>query len=254
MTLVLTVVLTGVLGGCGLSRHPGSAETDRIARVVAEAIGYPRQEDAIGLARAAATTRAVTSGELRVVEAQDLPGSGADEVMARLVFWIHLERVQAGGVFESDEPAVTACYDVEFTHFGPVGPPRRRECPARTTAVPLPPPAAVRELSSGSDAALRRVVRGLPDELEAVAAAGAVRRALPAAAAGALDPEVTAEVRGGDVGVSVRAENGCLLGSRLGGVGGQVLVWRLSRVQRQPGELSCDPATALRGDGLTPPH
>ncbi len=248
---VLSVLV--VVAGCGLTPAPRSQETDQIARVVAEAISHPRQEDAIGLARAAAGTRAVTSGELRVVEAKDLPGAGPQDPVARLVFRIQLESVRATG-FGSDSPAVTACYDVEFASWGMVGSPRRRACPARTAAVSLPPPAPVRELPAGSETVLRRLVGGLPDAVEAAAAATAVREALPSAPAGALDPEVAAEVQGGDLGISVRAESGCLLGSRVGGAGGRVLVWRLSRVQRQPGELSCDPSTALGGAGLTPVH
>jgi hypothetical protein len=57
--------------------------------------------------------------------------------------------------------------------------------------------------------------------------------------------------QGSDVGVSVSGQDGCLLGSR---VDGEVLVWRPSRVHLQPGELSCDPATALGRMGIDPPH
>jgi hypothetical protein len=43
----------------------------------------------------------------------------------------------------------------------------------------------------------------------------------------------------------------CLLGSR---IQGNVLVWRPSWRQVQPGELTCTPETALSRDGVTPPH
>ncbi len=56
---------------------------------------------------------------------------------------------------------------------------------------------------------------------------------------------------GADLGISVRGDDGCLLGSR---VDGTALVWRPSWVQVQPGELSCDPATALGRLGIDPPH
>lgn len=250
-TAALVLLLT--VGGCGLSRHPGTQETDRIARVVAEAISYPRQPDAVGLARAAAATRAAESGELTVVEARDLTEEYAEAPTARLVFRIHLDAVQRSG-FSSDEPAVTACYDVVFHPWGMEGSPQRRECPAGASAVPLPPPAPVQEISPGSDAALRRAIRALPDEVVVSEVAGAVRGTLPAVRPGALDPEVTVEAEGGDVGVSVRASNTCLLGVRLGGAGGRVLVWRPDRRQMQAGELSCVPVTALQQGGVTPPH
>ena len=55
-------------------------------------------------------------------------------------------------------------------------------------------------------------------------------------------------------GSSVRGDDGCLLGR---GWTARVLVWRPSSVQVQPGELSCDPTTALAGWGSihrTDPH
>ena len=53
---------------------------------------------------------------------------------------------------------------------------------------------------------------------------------------------------GADLGVALSEpdDRSCLLGAR---TGGKVLVWRPSRVQLQPGELSCDPGTALAGQG-----
>jgi hypothetical protein len=64
------------------------------------------------------------------------------------------------------------------------------------------------------------------------------------------EPEI-AIPDGADAGVALweRDGRGCLLGAR---VGGQVLVRRPSRVQLQPGELSCDPQTALARQGIHP--
>ncbi len=53
----------------------------------------------------------------------------------------------------------------------------------------------------------------------------------------------TAIPDGADIGVALWEPDtrDCLLGAR---IGGKVLVWRPSRVQLQPGELSCDPGAA----------
>jgi hypothetical protein len=68
-----------------------------------------------------------------------------------------------------------------------------------------------------------------------------------------LPPTVETAVRGPDVGVSLWEGPGesCLLGAR---VAGRIVVWRPSAVQLQPGELRCDPQTALYLQGITPPH
>jgi hypothetical protein len=50
--------------------------------------------------------------------------------------------------------------------------------------------------------------------------------------------------------VSVRGDD-CLLGAR---TAGKVTVWRLADVQLQPGELTCDPHTALAGWGKDASH
>jgi hypothetical protein len=58
---------------------------------------------------------------------------------------------------------------------------------------------------------------------------------------------------GTNIGVALAApdEQSCLLGAR---IDGKVLVWRPSRVQVQPGELTCGPATALARQGMRAPH
>jgi hypothetical protein len=56
---------------------------------------------------------------------------------------------------------------------------------------------------------------------------------------------------GTNIGVALAAPDHCLLGAR---IDGKVQVWRPSRVQVQPGELSCAPETALARQGMRPPH
>jgi hypothetical protein len=64
-------------------------------------------------------------------------------------------------------------------------------------------------------------------------------------------PQVATD--GPDIGVALAApdDHSCLLGAR---TDGKVLVWRPSRVQLQPGELTCGPGTALARQGTRPPH
>jgi hypothetical protein len=57
------LLTSAVLTGC--STPPGNSETDRIARVVADAISYPRQQSAAGYATAALATRAARDGRLQ---------------------------------------------------------------------------------------------------------------------------------------------------------------------------------------------
>jgi hypothetical protein len=183
---------------------PGNAETDRIAKVVADAIGYPRQDSAAGFARAALATRAGQDGR----------------------------------------------------YYGIMGSPRRIACPRGATPV-TPPTAAPKPriaIPDGADELLERVLTGAsrPPDAEKVHAA-LVEGLGRAAAAGSGPPLPQVAVDGADVGVALWEPDGrvCLLGAR---VGGQVLVWRPSRVQLQPGELSCDPQTALARQGTRPPH
>jgi len=102
------------------------------------------------------------------------------------------------------------------------------------------------------------VLGDLPPAPTAQVVADAVRAAMPPPE---VDPDtglldvlapVDARVDGSDVGVALREPDGsCLLGAR---TAGQVTVWRPAAVQLQPGELSCDPTTALARQGTRPPH
>jgi hypothetical protein len=77
------VSLAGVVGlaamAAGCVRPPRSAETDRIAKVVADAISYPRQDSAARYAGAALAIRAGQDGRLRVVAAEDLPADNLQD-------------------------------------------------------------------------------------------------------------------------------------------------------------------------------
>jgi hypothetical protein len=251
LTLAGVLALAAVAAGC--SRPPGNGETDRIAKVVADAISYPRQDSAAGFARAALATRAGRSGRLRLVAMEELPADDPQDPLARLVFLVRLEGSEGGFV---PDPAVTACYEAKFNYYGIMGSPRRIACPPGATPI-TPPPAEPKPqiaIPDGADELIEQVLTraSRPPDAEKVHAA-LVEGLGKAAAAGREPPFPQVVVDGADVGVALWEPEGsaCLLGAR---VGGKVLVWRPSRVQLQPGELSCDPETALARRGTRPPH
>jgi hypothetical protein len=256
------VTLAGVLGltaiAAGCSRPPRSAETDRIAKVVGDAISHPRQDSAAGFARAALATRAGRDGRLSVVAIEELQAHEPQEPLARLVFLVHLE--ESEGEFVT-EPAVTACYEAKFNYYGIIGSPRRIACP-RDAAPIAPPPTAPRPeivIPDGADELVERLLTGAPRKPSAEEVRAAVAEGLGKAAADApagpqrVPPPPQVATDGADIGVALFEPDsrGCLLGAR---IDGEVLVWRPSRVQTQPGELSCDPGTALARQGTRAPH
>lgn len=253
MTPRLPGVLFALLAGLTLSScsaPAGNDETDRIVETVSTAISSPRQESAEGLARAAAATTAGQDGRLAVLRAEDLDAEELVDPLARLLFRVALEGSESG--FVTVEP-VTACYEVEFSFYGVTGTPNRIGCPPGAEPIELPPapasPTVV--IPEQADAILEELLAGLPAtptpaELEAL-----VTSSMPAPAVnpqtGLVDlppSAVEAAVDAGDVGVALwdADSRSCLLGAR---VDGQVAVWRPSRTQMMPGELSCDAHTAL---------
>ena len=123
---------------------------------------------------------------------------------------------------------------------------------------PIPPrPKAV--IPAGFDDTLKKILAALPALPTSAELKARVDLALPAPA---LDPEsglrnlqpvFDTAVNGPDVGISLRASTAedCMLGAR---VGGKAMVWQPGRIQMQPGELTCDPQTALQLQGIQPPH
>ena len=128
----------------------------------------------------------------------------------------------------------------------------RTSCPVGATPlVPAPlPPAAYAVIPPDFDSTLTQLLAALPATPTAEQVTARVTGGLPSpgvdSATGLRDlpPTVDATVSGADLGVSLWAPRNrqCLLGAR---IGGHVTVGRPSRVQMQPGELTCDPQTAL---------
>ena len=249
--LSLSAVLLVV--GCGSTQlvAPGNEETDRVAQVVSDAISFPRQESAMGYARAAAATTAGQDGQLTVVEVTELTAEELSDPFAELTFLVHLEGSTSG--FTETDP-VTACYRAEFGFYGLVGSPDRTHCPenaspAEIPALPADQPGA--EIPEGADRVLRGELHRSPGAPQAARVKAALAAALARDGQAAQPPSVTVAVDGADIGVSVRGDDDCLLGAR---TAGKVTVWSPSDVQMQPGELSCDPETALAGWGQDAPH
>jgi hypothetical protein len=217
-------------------------------------MGYPRKHSADELVRAAVTK----DSRLSVVEARDLPAKELVDPLARLVFRVDIEGSRSG--LSSSSP-MSACYEARFNFYGVIGKPHRIDCrPGATAIVPDPLPVKPRAVIPHEfDSELLDLLAALP----ALPNAGDVRASVsgrlpelgfdPNSGLGNLPPTVDAAVRGADVGVSLWApdDRDCLLGAR---IDGNVMVGRPSRVQMQPGELACDPQTALHFNDIRPPH
>ena len=257
-TLAGVLGLVAVAAGCSGAIAAGSAETDRIAEVVSVAISHPRQDSAAGYARAALATRAGQDGRLRVVTIEELPADELTDPLARLVFLVHLEGSEAGW---TTSPPVTACYQAAFNYYGVIGSPRRIVCPRDATPITPPPtqPKSTIVIPDGADKIVEQVLTDAPPTPRVEDVRAALVEALGKAASDAATgrqhllpaPQVGAD--GTDIGVALAApdDHSCLLGAR---INGKVLVWRPSRVQLQPGELTCGPGTALARQGTRPPH
>jgi hypothetical protein len=260
IAVLLVGTLAVVAAAMRYSRPPGNDETDRIAKVVADAISFPRQSSAAGFARAALATRAGQDGRLRVVAMEGLASDRPEEPMARLVFLVYLPAETSSW---RTIPAVTACYEARFNYYGIIDSPGRMDCPPGTAPVtpPTEAPVAVVQIPTGADELVERLLTDAARTPGAEAVRAALEAGLRDAAARAgtgpgpppqlPDPQVATD--GDDIGVALfePGDRSCLLGAR---TGGRVAVWRPSRVQLQPGELSCDPGTALAGHGQRPPH
>jgi hypothetical protein len=251
------LALVAVLASC--STPPGNAQTDRVAATVATAISSPRQRSADGLVRAALATTAGEQSDLVVIEAKDIDAHQIADPLARLVFRVHFDGAEKG--FSSTDP-ITACYAAQFNFYGIVGSPRRIQCSRTATAIvpePLPPQPRV-AIPARFAGRLAKLLAAQPATPSARDVRARVVRDLPArrvdAQTGLRDvPPVVgaAVVSGDDIGVSLADPAGrrCLLGAR---VDAHVTVWRPTRIQLQPGELTCDPQTALHLQGTRAPH
>ncbi|WP_409463201.1 hypothetical protein [Amycolatopsis sp. GA6-003] len=227
----------------------GNAETDRQSDTLTDAIGYPRQADAAGFARAALATPLGRSNGFGVLEITDLPHDDPRDPMARLVWRIHHEVPDTD--WNVGSATFDACYRVEFDSYGTSSGPSRITCPANAVAV-TPPPLPRRDIPPGFAPALEAVLGRLP----ATASPQEVRAALtsgmpappvdPGTHLAGVPPEVFVQVQGSDVGVALFARTGvedtdCMMGRR---AGGKVRVWSLSaRDQRM--ELPCSAEAAL---------
>ncbi len=160
--------------------------------------------------------------------------AGAEVVEAadrRVVIRLRLEAFDRWGQHVTDPPR---CFAYELDGGVDEHEPDAVDCP-RARAAPSG--------AAGADAAGRR---------------RAADRARPARAPGRPRAAVRRRLRARDVrvtaapgGVAAAAGDDCVLARFRGR---RIEVWRPSRVQLQPGELTCDAATAVAGSGRRPPH
>jgi hypothetical protein len=213
---------------------PGSDETDRQATVLADAIAYPRQDDAAGFARAALSTTLGRSGTLAILEATDTSGS---ESTSRLVIRIHVPEHQSMGFGDRSTPAYNACYRLEYRQ--PVSelvePPDRIRCPSGATPLVPPPPPPGPTLPADTADVLTTLLGDLPAGPTEASVGRELRASLPAAV------RVSAAVRGRDVAVAAGIGSGedvdCLVAARIDGRVSEA--YAPDRMQLMPGEAGC---------------
>jgi hypothetical protein len=232
----------------------GTAQTDRQARALAQAIAYPRQPDAMGYARAI-----LAKGGASVLEATDLKHTDPREPTAHLVIRIDYTACGKGNLYGCELVSKTVCYAFDINRYEPVDGPSVVGCPDRS---PVTPPPLPRDEVPAADAdALKAILAGLPPaptaaEVTAALAALPAPPVDPTTKLAGVPPTVTSTVKGTDVGVALRGGDSvygydCVFGLRQGG---KVSVWAPTRVQVQPGELSCAAAEAFSAYAQTPPH
>lgn len=219
----------------------GTAETDRQAQTLADAISWPRQHSAAGFARAALATTLGRSTAFAVLEMKDLHAPTLTDPLAHLVIRLHYPPTD-GKFGRTDE--VLACYRMHFNYHGIIGAPESIKCPEN--ALPITPP----EYPSFAkpavfDNRVESVLAALPAEIDQHQVFDALKRAdlidtVADPETETRDPRLDLTVSGQDVGVSYLGSDGaCLLGSR---VQGGTRVWR-------PQGHPCTPAAALANLG-----
>lgn len=229
------LALLGVGIGLWIAFTPeGDQSTDEHAGEIADAIARQRHDSAAGLARAVlATDTGYGTDGVSVLEATDTRYETRTDPMAYLVIRIHHDGFH--GYWGWVDP-VTACYEMEFDHYGSTEPPDRVRCP---DTEPIVPPPVLRLDQPAFADALDEVLTGLPEDPTERDVRDALERRELLASIESLSPPTNPPsfdvlVASADVAVSFRLGADCVLGSR---VDGGVETWRP--------EGACDPAAAM---------
>jgi hypothetical protein len=233
------------------SSAAGDAETDRQSRTLADAIVYPHQADAAGLARAVLDTNLGKTKNFSVLEFKDLPHTRNEDPMSHLVWRIHRD---ADPNSMDSSKAMDACYSVDFNYWEATSGPSRIDCPKDAAAV-TPAPLAKRSITSDFNPALEAALGKLPATPSEADVRAALTAGLPAPQVdpetklASIPPDIFVQVKGADVGVALFARIGtddkdCVLGRR---VGGAVKVWSLNWRDLGPLEKPCNAEAALTG-------
>lgn len=247
-----------LLSGCKAA-PPGDETTRHAVAELARDIAHRRTDDIDQWARYAQRASRGHAAGLTLIGIEPRPGAARGEVVGTLTFLS--EATRRGGLFGAETDALSACYAVDFTAYGPVDARRTwgdtslvRDvtCPDDASEV-VPPPdtSPVFVVPAEAEEVVRDVVAAASADLTADDIAAAVTARLPVPTGpyerlAAVDVHRSAD---GSIGVAMGDSERCLLVRRIGDVTERV---HAPRVLLQPGEFGCRGDTALRD--LRPPH
>ena len=265
-TAIVTAALAAVLAGCtNVPLTRTDAESLTVARTSVADLArslYRHDTDTIDdYARwaDAATQPYRADGGVELIGFDSYEDAVHGEPFGALQF-----RVTLRPALYDDEPYV-ACFESEFDFWGVAteqfddwddddAVARDIDCPA--DARRIPPPVDTRPISvvpDGTEALVVEVLANAPGEASADRIVDEVTDRMPQPTGDrevAFEPRVV--VAGGDIGFAMGDADDCLLVTR-SAEGVEVLY--VPSILLQPGELGCNPETALRpGDQLRSPH
>ena len=253
--IVVLIVVAAVAGGVTWLLWPrgaGDEQTDSEAQILADAVSYPRQPDAMGYARA---LLAINHVGAEVLEATDIQQTDLDKPQVHLVIRLKYTACDPNiDLFCTPGPGIV-CYGFDLNYYDPLNGPSVVDCPSRAQIIPPPLPRT--DIPAGTDDALQSILAALPpsptDAQVTDALAGLPKPVVdPQTQLAGIPPAVRSVLHGTDIGVSVQGgDHACLLGLR---EHGKVFAWHPPRVQVMPGELGCSPDTAFALADTLAPH
>ena len=248
------LVVTGLLAGCapGAASAQGSRASQMVGEVVTSVSG-DRSRDINGFARSAAASidgDGSVRGRVDLVAIEESEPASLGDPFGTLTFRVQLPEDDSGYTLER---AFDACFTVEFDYYGVSDERiwesssylREQACPADVAVLVPPIDTSIRYVvAANAEAAAMGV---LSDETAAVEDADGITArilALLEVSAGGYEQVAppTVIVDDGDVGVAMGAADDCVLVSRVDGVVSRVMP---APILLQPGELGCQPGTAL---------
>jgi hypothetical protein len=261
---VFLVLLTVLLAGC--APEVSSAQNSRARHIlgdVVKSIVGDRPDDINGFARSAAASiegDGSARGLVDLVGIEEWESASPDEPFGILTFRVQLPAGESG--FAAEGP-FDECFPVEFDYYGVHDEQiwesshylHERPCSADVAPVVPPIDTSIRYVvAANAEAAAIEV---LSDETSAAEDATSITArivALLEVPAGGYEQVAppTVIVDDGNVGVAMGAAADCVLVSRVDGVVSRVIP---APIRLEPGELGCQPGTALTDPAqLRSPH